>query len=83
MRPLVALSAALLASAVAGTARVAGASPKRERVVVLDDGAQGLTPTIRTALAEGWPDGKVLFSRVHPDLGGKLIRFRRYRRRDK
>jgi hypothetical protein len=46
-------------------------------VVVLDDGAQGLTVEIRAALAEGWPSGKVLFSRTHPELGG----FRRSRRR--
>jgi hypothetical protein len=59
MRPLVALSAALLASAVAGTARVAGASPKRERVVVLDDGEK-VSRSEQRHLADGpWPAGPI------------------------
>jgi hypothetical protein len=39
-------------------------------VVVLDDGAAGLTPEVRRKLAEGWPEGKVLWSNTHPELGG-------------
>jgi hypothetical protein len=49
-------------------------------VVVLDDSAQGLTPAVGAALAEGWPSGKVLFSRTHPESGGRLIRYRRPKR---
>jgi hypothetical protein len=41
-----------------------------ECVLVLDDGACGLTEDVRTKLQHGWPEGKVLWSRTHPELGG-------------
>lgn len=45
-----------------------------ECVVVLDDGAAGLTPEVRRKLAEGWPDGKVRWSNTHPELGGAPLK---------
>jgi hypothetical protein len=43
---------------------------RQECVVVLDDGAIGLSLEVRNILEEGWPEGKVLWSRTHPTLGG-------------
>jgi hypothetical protein len=48
--------------------RIAGG----ECVVVLDDGAGGLTDAVRKQIEEGWPPTKVLFSSTHPVLGGPL-----------
>jgi hypothetical protein len=41
-----------------------------ECVLVLDDGVSGLTEDVKMELQHGWPDGKVLWSRTHPELGG-------------
>jgi hypothetical protein len=41
-----------------------------ECVLVLDDGASGLTEDVKTKLQHGWPEGKVLWSHIHPVLGG-------------
>jgi hypothetical protein len=50
-----------------------------ECVVALDYGAIGLTVEVRKILEEGWPDGKVLWSRIHPTLGGPRARAERRR----
>jgi hypothetical protein len=40
-------------------------------VVVLDDGAAGLTDDVRAAIQQGWPSDKTRFSTIHPLLGGR------------
>ena len=52
-----------------------------ECVLVLDDGAAGLTAAVRTELERGWASGKVLFSRTHPELGGPVPKTSRRPRR--
>ena len=45
-----------------------------ECIVVMDDGAWGLSPEARNVIHEGGPSAKVRFSRVHPELGGSTKR---------
>jgi len=51
-----------------------------ECLVVQDDGARGLTPSVRRELEVGWPSGKVRFSLPHPTAVDFRIKPRRPRR---
>jgi hypothetical protein len=52
---------------------IAAGLAQSECVVVLDDGAKGLTLDIRHAIEQAWPPEKVRFSRTHPALAGKSL----------
>jgi hypothetical protein len=49
-------------------------------VLVVEDGAVGITPEVRSDLERDWPAGKVVFSRTHPSAG-PWSKQRRKRRR--
>ncbi len=59
---------------------IAASVNRGECVVVMDDGAKGLTPSFRQQLEADWPPAKVRFSRVHPTLAPTGPRPRRHRR---
>jgi hypothetical protein len=52
-----------------------------ECVVVVVDGAKGLTPEIVERLRKGWPSSKVRFADAHPTLAGRVTKEPRRRRR--
>ena len=60
---------------------IEGRSVCGECVVVIDDGAIGLTAEVRSEIQKGWADAKVRFSKVHPTLGGATAKASRRKRR--
>jgi hypothetical protein len=49
-------------------------------VVVIDDGAIGLTAEVRSEIQRDWAATKVRFSEVHPILGGPTAKCSRRKR---